>query len=1153
MLRKLYFFLTVLVYLPAAVQAQDTAAILRELVDLPAPRPAAADAGKPNKNYGDIPPPDDAPFEDLKGYWETKMYDTPPPTASVKTSLRLIEAARSDPAGFDTMLRIFPADPAVAESVKNVFDTAPADQVSDFWRDRIKGWLKSNSNIFIEEVAAEALRAKDHVEYGWITYEGSLKALARFDWERAKPLLEKFENDRANPRTAVLVLGLFYEHAVSEKDADGARKYREKLRAVVEDGSANPSVRNGAMDSLAARDWPGRDEWYLSLFENETLFHLFEGGTGYEPLTTISRKDPDKWIPILVKLVGNKNRAIHNVAVANLLQFHRKDALLPLLPWLTDPEWAAVSWNPRGRRTLMEMVASLDMPEAVPGLIWIVENDEVEASGAARSLEVIKDRRAGPALLSRIEKTKNEDDRKWMVQALIACEGLTGAEMVQAIQAYAEAVLQPGAEEKIDLYAEDDPLPVRVRIGWALARRKAPPEEFVRLLFDHIRELRKSRPDLAAKLLQIAEKWQGKAVYVEMLQRAADGDAGASGIVKILAHRKEIREEAPLELSWLTGKSGLAGALGLAVMEDAAAMQGLVNPDTPDAAVAALAFARLLRLKLPVSDIAPLLQSKNKLLALAAERYLESENSREARQVIFEAHPGEMPILGARETFRSGNGNAKYAEVLKLLFSSLGEYYSGNNYDGMEKAEDRLRAELKSDKEVLHIYAFTANDGAGQAHRVLRVYKDRATFTLYDDKSYFRQKKLTRNELDDFNELLAKMDIDDFNPVQGQCHHDCYAREFISLNARGGVRVFASAGLAALRGLDFMETLFDGSGYKLRYYLENEIKGLEVLFADRNGKVPITLWKNGSDMRVLISDAPREREIANELSKLDREERKNEELDYREQQRTSRKRQYARQYEHLYWLRLTKDGLEGITAEPAEVPYLRYRAEFPNVENFDPNDNIPQVLSGEYEVRAGNGYNSGVALVNGSSTVILRTDGWYRDPVTTADGKWAVISKIDSTWDGPRSLYRLNLATGREYKVDLAAHSDLKAVSFIGAHNKMLVRVAGSYYLLDPRTGKLQPVKGEFTPLRDQTWRGLQPAGQPDEFWAAIPDSEKDETSIGKYNSKSFVFKPLLKLPKILLKSMDIWVDENEGFVYFVYGQRWRDQAHVLRVPLNAL
>jgi hypothetical protein len=1150
----------ILVCLPAAIRAQDTAAILREVLDLPAPRPAAGNTDRPDKTYGDVPPPDDAPLEDLKGYWSTKAiasysFGTIPPTASVKTALRLIEEARPDLAGFENMVKTFPADPRVAEGVKSVLDTAPADEVGDDWRDKIKTWLKSSSNIFIEEVAAEARRAKDHAEYPSIAYEESVKTLARFDWETAKPLLEKFENDLSNPRTAVLALDLLYEHAIREKDADGVQKYREKLRAVVVDRSAKPSARDSAMDALAAGDWPGREEWYLSLFEDETLFRLSEGSFGYQPLTTISEKDPDKWIPVLVKLVGHKNRVVHNAAVANLMQFHtRKDALMPLLPWLTDPEWATVNWSPGGRNTLMQVIANLDMPEAIPGLIWIVENDDEEARWAARSLGEIKDRRAGPALLSRIEKTKNEDDREWMIQALIACEGITDAEMVQAIQTYAEAVLQPGGVEKIDErdgYTEEDPLPVQVSIGRVLAQQKAPPEKFVRMLFDHIRELRKSRPELAAKLLQTAEKWQGKAVYAEMLRRAADGTADGTVVVAILARRKEIREEARAELSWLTGKSGLPGALGLAVREDVTALQSLVKPDTPDAAIAALAFARLLRLKLQVSDIASFLRSKNKLLALAAARYLESENSPEARQAVFEAYAGEMPILGAREIFGPESGNTKYAEVIKGLFSSLGQYYSGTGYEGMEKAENSLRTELKNDKDLLHIYALASD--SGQAGRVLRVYKDRATFTFYDDKAFYRQKTVIRKELDDFNEMLAKMDIDNFNPVQGRCHYDCYTREFISLDRRGGVRVFANAGLFALGGLDFMEALFGDSGYKLHYLLESEIKGLEVLFAGQNGRAPITVWKNGSDMRVLISDNSREREISAELYKLNEEDRKNEELSHKERDRISQKRKSARESEHLSWQRFEKGGLEGMTTEPAELPYLRYRAAFPHVENFYTNDNISQVLSRGFEVRAGQSYDSGVALVNDSGTVVVRRDGWYRDPITTADGKWAVISKTDSNWDDPHSLYRLDLASGREYKVELGPHRDLKAVSFIGAHNKILVRSADSYYLLDPRSGKLHPIKGEFYPLWDQTYRGLQPTGQPDEFWAAIPDSEKDETAIGKYDSENFVFKPLLKLPKILLKSMDIWVDEKEGFVYFVYGQRWRDQAHLLRVPLNAV
>jgi hypothetical protein len=48
-----------------------------------------------------------------------------------------------------------------------------------------------------------------------------------------------------------------------------------------------------------------------------------------------------------------------------------------------------------------------------------------------------------------------------------------------------------------------------------------------------------------------------------------------------------------------------------------------------------------------IGDVAPLLSSPNKVLALAAERYLEAEDSLEARNIILSKFADETRPLGA--------------------------------------------------------------------------------------------------------------------------------------------------------------------------------------------------------------------------------------------------------------------------------------------------------------------------------------------------------------------------------------------------------------------------------------------------------------------------------------------------------------------------
>ena len=99
--------------------------------------------------------------------------------------------------------------------------------------------------------------------------------------------------------------------------------------------------------------------------------------------------------------------------------------------------------------------------------------------------------------------------------------------------------------------------------------------------------------------------------------------------------------------------------------------------------------------------------------------------------------------------------------------------------------------------------------------------------------------------------------------------------------------------------------------------------------------------------------------------------------------------------------------------------------------------------------------------------------------------------------------------------------------------------------LLDPSTGDLQPVAGEFRPIAQQGYRPLQGTGRPNEFWAAIYDPEKNVTEVGYYETRTFGFRPILKLPKIKFNSMSMYVDEPANKLYFVY------RGHLLTLPLG--
>src|SRR5262245_46904315 len=186
--------------------------------------------------------------------------------------------------------------------------------------------------------------------------------------------------------------------------------------------------------------------------------------------------------------------------------------------------------------------------------------------------------------------------------------------------------------------------------------------------------------------------------------------------------------------------------------------------------------------------------------------------------------------------------------------------------------------------------------------------------------------------------------------------------------------------------------------------------------------------------------------------------------------------------------------------------------------------------------------------------------GVYANPLVTPDGKWVVAAKTDSNWGEPNYVVRFNLQTRREYRVNLPPADQFEAVGYIEAHNKVLLRRAKDvdnddsksispdepeFYLLDVATGRTQRAQGEFTPLLQTGRRLLQPTGKPFEHWAAITDREKNETRVGRYNSRDFSFHTALEVSQLTFDSFSMWVDEKEARLFVVY------EGQLLRLPFH--
>jgi len=1134
----------------AAAQQQNSPTTLRgelrKLILRPAPTPRGPDEAekrnakplRPPDFYDSAKtPPDDAPVADLLDYWE--HYATSrEPKPSEATRQRLLSTCEGEPEGLPRLLNLLPQDSAAAERVKKLYDKALAtDRFDETGLKSVRDWLRFHSKYFLDELLALARKAKD--KDGYVDKEEALQALAKVEWPMAEPLLQSLSG--GGPRTAALATVLLYRHAVESKEESAAGKYRERLMTMAAARSLPAAARDTAIEELSLGDWAGRDEWYLSLLTDETLLEPSDGGFGFSPLTTLFFRDPDRWIPVMAKLVESPDRATRQAAASCLVNYltsdhkPRKDAILPVLCWLSDPEWLEI--NSTQRAWFIGKLDRIEMPESVPGLIWIIEHEEYNSGWAAKTLAHYKDPRAVPALKKALghKASFGEMRTQYLIQCLLASGGLSEDEQVAALETYAAKIVTPEGRAEIERfrYNGNATLNTQVATGQYLARQNEVSEGLASRSLARAEILQSKAPAVARELLALAQGWRSRLVDVDMLRRIGAGVADAETIARALEQRERLRESVSRELRTLADAGGSAPGIAAVLLADEAQAQSILEKGDQLAQFALLACARLTQMSLPLEQVASFFGSREADLALAAERYLLAEDSPEARRLLLERRPNAAFITGWRENV---------------------PMIGGSNFDAMGRAEEKLRAEVLQDNGPREIYALLAN--YKHRHHILRVYPNRAVFTAYEDASRYRERVISQTELAGFKDFITNNKLAEMGPRFGPCHYDCMAAEFLSLTRQGGRRVFSHQGFGGwISVIANFQLLGQGDGARVHYYLGEKIKGLEVLYAGESPRA-LDVWRQGADLRVFV-----EREASPEEIEAERKDDAVEDDDDDDDARAERRRRAVeRERARFSWRKLDGGALGKETTRPPGYSTFDEAAFEIEQDDFPAhlNDHLAQAVAGKSVVLARSSEEGGLwKKAAGGRPSRLSRAGVYANPLVTPDGKWVVAAKTDTHWGEPNYVVRFNLQTRREYRVDLPPADQFDSVAYVAAHNKVLLRRARDeekkssdpeepeFYLLDVATGLTQKVTGEFAPLLQEGRRSLQPTGKPFEYWAAISDRENNRTRVGRYNSRDFSFQQAFDVLQLTFDSFSMWVDEKEAKLLVVY------EGQLLRLPLQ--
>src|SRR5262245_11389997 len=657
-------------------------------------------------------------------------------------------------------------------------------EADELWKPDLRHWLRDNSSYFRDELIRAALAADDDV-HG----KEDLQVLATLDWNAAKPILERLASAGKAVVTPV-ALTLLYEGAIHEGDLARAESYRALLKAIVENRQAVWGARREAMESLMDSEWSGQREWLISLFADPTISGVrrdevedaaeskdesnskrdaTKGAQGINDVTiddiplepepgvynrviiTVS----DKWLPVVSGLVGHNHRIVHKAAVRCLVTFlaggsgaeKKKESAQKLIPWLTEPNWAAEE----DRTEFIRSLTDLNMPDLAPGLIWIVDYDEDpdNRAFAAAALTNYRDPRAIPALRRALEREKGEQNRERIVTALAECGGLSDDEMAAAVEAYARTIGDKGGAEKIGVagYSQDldNLLPLKVSVGRILNDSETIQitEGLAVRLLERSKALRATEPAVAREILRVIEVAQLSPVDVNLVERIGEGWADFNSVAMALEDRDAIASSAGNELNRLIKQGRYAAGVAAAILKDEREWKAALESGDAKTQLALLACARYLRDKLPVELVARLLNSPDRALAKAAESYLEVEDSPEARKIILARHPGEMRILGDITTVSEGD----------------------SDIETVRRWEDALRKEIRSRNGFEAIYAVARIVSAADFTGVIvRVRGGKAEMSVYETEGRKDVRLLTDGEFEELKSLTSRQEIEDLGP-----------------------------------------------------------------------------------------------------------------------------------------------------------------------------------------------------------------------------------------------------------------------------------------------------------------------------------------------------------------------------------------------------
>lgn len=1057
-------------------------------------------------------PPDSAESAQHLRYWRESWNRRNGQSPGLAIREKILQAVQSEPSAIPEVLQSLPQNEQAAGSVDRLLPALPDASPGDSEKRReVRAWIYLNSGLHRDEVLADARRANWEL-YIWNERpDPTLQAIQAREPEVATRLLKEFASG-SDAGLSVVAARLLMEQSAPE----AKELWRRQLIVAAANDKLPEEARHIAVDALIESKWDGRESWILS---NLKLENSGEVNWYSSPIV----KEPDHWIPLLVKMLNGENRHAHDHAVDLLAGFNlgierspRVDTLRPLLPWLKDPKWSDAGDN---RGLLIRCVSEVDLPESVEGLLHVVREKGESSSYvacAAESLAHYKAKEAVPYLKEALGTC--DDSYYWerIVRAIHELDGFSNAEIISSLEAYFTAY--PKEEERSQsLPSSDSAMPPMLKIGSFFAKLPDKDNALLDAINGRLGDLDKERPGIAAAFRNLLIEASPSAAGDLLAKNLADGTMTEKQLVAGLNCRNHPAWKG-LGFGDLSNRvgtvRGFAAVLSGARDEIAAVMKG----EDEAAMAAVLAAARITGDSLDFERVSSLLDSENSDIENAAAAYLKSRKEPEAQR-LWKEHHQEKDSEWDPERHVYG----KYTSL-----------------------EMRIREQFGISESPQEIIALKRSiPGSAET-------SDRWCFFLYPGSTYavrdFGQGRVGICPLPDslrdrVRRYITLYRVDDLPPLELMIMDGVHFR-YEHVTAAGTRSVFMNNPPTSRKDVEeylerepthkgiviyaqlvkLFEGVFDELNLKPSFGRE-----IEIVVPREKAQIK-TVWKRGKDLRVLVENSPESR----------------------------------------HWQSVNpQDGtLTGAVAEPGESAIVEDHADLhPKFDVFSEYHfrNPWRVRKGDATLHSGK-FNDveGLWWCRRGKEPELVAKGVFVEELVSPDGKWCVAAKaLGSGWAEPNTAVRINLETKEVFPINLEPADNFDSVAFVPQHGRFLImrRSDGSfpaggdaptgpenseYHLLDPATGALERVTGEFGRISGNDFRPLQETNAPGIGWAADPGGggTSASTVVGRYDSKTFSFLPMKEIKGIYFDSADMWVDEQEGMIYAAV------EGDLLKIPI---